>query len=201
MTLLDYFVIGGGWILYLTVHSALATNAVKEYVALNVGLQKNNYRLMYSTISGLGLLGLIYLMALTPSLEIFSPPGYLKYFAMILASYGVIVLVTSFRHISLRSFLGVRSSEVTQLRREGIHGYVRHPIYSGTILIFIGMFLYHPTDLISLTVLVNFAYLPIGISLEEKKLLLVFGEDYRLYQSEVPSVFPFIKRGKTNDFS
>lgn len=109
---------------------------------------------------------------------------------MILASWGVIILVVSFRHISGLAFLGLRKEINQGLVQEGLHGYMRHPIYTGTILVLIGLFGYHPTDIILLTDLVVLAYLPFGIRWEERKLIDEFGEEYLEYKKNVPALIP-----------
>ncbi len=74
------------------------------------------------------------------------------------------------------------------LNQSGIYKYVRHPIYTLTLLaIFI-------TPIMSLDrALLGFAmglYLMVGIPIEEKKLLLLFGEAYQNYRKQVPALIP-----------
>jgi methanethiol S-methyltransferase len=45
-----------------------------------------------------------------------------------------------------------------------------------------------------LAVGITFLYLPIGIHLEEGKLIAVFGEEYRKYREEVPALIPKLSR-------
>lgn len=174
------------WAAYLLLHSLLAAGRVKAAVPL--GTQA--YRLVYTLISVVGLLGLLYLMAVAPAAQLFVPPGWVRYVAMIFASWGVIIVIVSFRHLSMLRFLGLKKAADTGLVREGIHGYVRHPIYSGTILVLIGMVGYNPTDVSLATVLTVCAYLPLGIRWEEQKLLKQYGEAYEKYKKEVPAVVP-----------
>ncbi|REE05892.1 methyltransferase family protein [Marinoscillum furvescens] len=176
----------GAWAGYLLLHSLLAADRIKAAVPLNAQV----YRLFYSLVSVAGLLGLLYLMALAPAKLLFTPPGWMRYGAMIFASWGVIIVMVSFRHLSMLSFLGLKKEPATGLVREGIHGYVRHPIYSGTILVLIGMVGYHPTDVNVATVLTVFAYLPLGIRWEEQKLLKQYGQAYEQYKKEVPAIVP-----------
>jgi len=79
------------------------------------------------------------------------------------------------------------------LKTTGIQAKIRHPLYSGTLLIFIGYFIFNPqlTNLIMLLSL--FIYLPVGIRLEEKKLIDTFGEDYLRYKEKTPSLIPKLK--------
>lgn len=181
------------WWLYFGLHSGLASNGVKKIVK-NLGFPMSGYRLVYSGISTVGLLYVLYLVAVTPSQELFVPPGYLRYIAMILASWGIILIVVSFRHISLSGFVGLSQIKDERLTTEGIHGYVRHPIYSGVILILAGMVLYNPTDIMIVSAVAIGSYLPVGIYLEEMKLIRQFGVSYLEYRESVPAIFPKVLR-------
>ena len=178
------------WTIYLILHSALASGTVKEKARNSLGLGSRGYRLFYSVVSSVGILYIFYEMLILPSQILFSPPGWMKYTSMVMASWGVIILVVSFRHLSGLAFLGLKSEEKTGLVTEGLHGYMRHPIYTGTILILVGMFLYHPTDLILVSDLIIFIYLPFGIMWEEQKLIEEFGDSYLEYKKQVPSLIP-----------
>jgi methanethiol S-methyltransferase len=75
----------------------------------------------------------------------------------------------------------------------GIYRIVRHPIYSGTLILFLGLILFHSSAL-------SFLYFPASILLywimtyfEEKDLIRMFGEEYLLYKQKVKSrIIPFI---------
>lgn len=187
---MDYLLLIVGWGGYLGLHSLLASNPVKAFFELTLGLGVQLYRLLYSLISSIGLLFLFFLMAITPSNPIFTAGTGVRYIGMVIAVWGVILLVASFRKLSGSAFFGFSKVTKGKLVREGIHGKIRHPIYAGTILIFLGMFLYTPTDMVLTSVLVIYVYLPIGIYFEEQKLLKEFGEDYRTYKKEVPALIP-----------
>ncbi|MBR11089.1 MAG: protein-S-isoprenylcysteine methyltransferase [Rickettsiales bacterium] len=178
------------WVLYLLIHSALASGFIKAKVQNGLSLNNRWYRFLYSVISTVGI-GYVFLELLVmPSEELFVSTGWLKYVSMTIASWGVIILVVSFRHLSGLAFLGIKKEEDKGLVTEGLHGYMRHPIYTGTILILMGMFLYHPTDLILVSDLIIFIYLPFGIMWEEQKLIEEFGDSYLEYKKQVPSLIP-----------
>lgn len=189
---MDYVIIGGGWILYLSVHSILASGKVKRFVAERIPFLHNKYRLFYTLLSSLGILVLCYLLLITPAKLLFEFSVAVKYMAMVIASWGVIILVVSFRHLSGMAFLGFRAEDQGRLVKKGLHGRIRHPIYSGTILVIIGMMLYVATDLVFLSGAIILAYLPFGIHFEEKKLIKMFGDDYLEYKAEVPAIIPKI---------
>lgn len=194
MSLNTYLFIASLWIIYLLVHSALASGKVKRWVSDKLHVGPTWYRLIYTIISIVGIGFVLMQMAVAEKQVLFTSPGWLKYGAMILASWGVILVVVSFRHLSGLSFLGLKREESTHLVRTGVHGHVRHPIYSGTILILIGMFFYHPTDIVLVSDLIIFLYLPFGIKWEEDKLMDLFGAAYEQYREEVPALIPRPKK-------
>ena len=85
-----------------------------------------------------------------------------------------------------------------ELQREGIHNYVRHPLYLGTLLFIWGLFFIFPmlNNLIAVVIITGYVF--IGIRLEEKKLLIEFGNLYADYISRVPMLVPDFKRLKQN---
>jgi protein-S-isoprenylcysteine O-methyltransferase Ste14 len=75
----------------------------------------------------------------------------------------------------------------------GILGRVRHPWYSGAIL----LLWFRSLDGAGLvTSLVLTAYLVAGTLLEERKLVMEYGEEYERYQREVPMLIPWIGTGR-----
>ena len=182
------------WSGYLLLHSLLASQTAKDWAYKNLRIGVQLYRLLYSLISTIGIFYIFYQMLIIPSHELFLPTGWLKYVSMIIASWGVIILVVSFRYMSGLAFLGLKKEVYSGLITDGLHGYMRHPIYTGTILVLVGLLMYHPTDIILVTDLVIFAYLPLGIKWEEQKLIDQFGDEYLKYKKEVPALIPRLRR-------
>jgi protein-S-isoprenylcysteine O-methyltransferase Ste14 len=81
-----------------------------------------------------------------------------------------------------------------RLVTDGIYGVVRHPTYTFTL----AAFLFGPLMTLDrlMVFLASLAYLAIAIPFEEKKLVALFGEDYRCYRKRVPAVIPFWYRKK-----
>lgn len=108
---------------------------------------------------------------------------------------GIVLAVTGFAFI-FSSFL--RIGFVPSIKKEGglsmsgAYGIVRHPIYCGTILVFLGFTLLNHS-------LITLLYLPISVllyyrmaALEEKDLAAAFGSEYRKYQEKVrKKIIPF----------
>jgi protein-S-isoprenylcysteine O-methyltransferase Ste14 len=98
------------------------------------------------------------------------------------------------------SFFGIRqilnfgkTKEIkpsNEIKKSGLLGIMRHPMYLALII-----YLWCQTSKMA-DIVVNIVltvYIIIGTILEEKKLVLEFGETYINYQKEVPMLIPFIK--------
>jgi protein-S-isoprenylcysteine O-methyltransferase Ste14 len=143
-------------------------------------------------MSVVGLLVLLVINAREVTAKLFISEGIIRYVSMTLAAFGVIIIQLTFKQYSLQSFLGFKKDE-QEFKTDGILKRVRHSLYSGTILITIGFFLFYPTVSTLISVACIFVYLPIGMHLEERKLIKKYGERYLAYKKEVPALFPKIK--------
>jgi methanethiol S-methyltransferase len=101
------------------------------------------------------------------------------------------------RHYSMLQFLGMKQifqgragnamTESGELDSSGILGIMRHPWYLAVFILIWA----HDFNLAGMiTNLVLSAYLLIGTLLEERKLVLEFGDQYKLYQHQVSMFFP-----------
>lgn len=176
------------WSLYFFTHSLLASQIVKDTL-LNKGLSLKFQRLAYNFIAIIGLLGLLFYNGYISSEVIFARHQGLKIMALFLGGAGVLIMNAAFRQFNTKSFLGFENEEET-LNKSGILGYIRHPLYAGTILLTAGFFVYDPRWPTLVSLLCIYAYLPIGIYLEEKKLVKKFGQLYIDYKKEVPAIIP-----------
>jgi protein-S-isoprenylcysteine O-methyltransferase Ste14 len=116
---------------------------------------------------------------------------------------GATVLLTAFSNFNKAEFIGIEQLTVNnsdnkdiivqhQLVKTGMYGYVRHPLYFGVIIMLIGALMYFPNYSTLIFVITTFIYLPIGVSLEENKLVDEFGEQYLQYRKEVKMLVPFV---------
>ena len=180
---MDYVVLVVGWLAYFVLHSGLAAHRVKRF------FHPRWFRLLYSFIATAGLLSLLFWSGKIPSQAILKSDGWLRYLSLMLTTFGVMLIQISFKQYSLRAFIGL-ADEPKEFKTTGILQYVRHPIYAGTILIIIGFFLFIPNWPTLVSCLLMLLYLPVGIYLEEKKLIAAFGNQYLEYKKRVPSLIP-----------
>lgn len=186
------------WVVFYLHHSLFASLNIKRKIK---ALVKKAYlwnRLLYTGIASILFFGIFIYSGTIEPYPLLQPSEVLTYLGYMLAAFGTIIIVKSFKNFSGKRFAGLTPHDDLEIKDEliqtGIHGYIRHPIYAGLILIFIGYFLFSPTlaSLIHTGMLV--LYLPIGIRLEERKLLAIFGEAYKKYQSKVPALIPIGKK-------
>lgn len=106
------------------------------------------------------------------------------------------MLISILKYFKLLS--GVRSLYQAKpcggLKLEGIHKYVRHPLYLGTLLFIWGMFFIFPMLNNVIAFVIITVYVLIAIRFEEKKLLAEFGDLYADYITRVPALAPDFRK-------
>ena len=185
----------GGWCF---LHSFMITPAVINLVRKRFKKANRYYRIFYNLAA---LVTLIPVMSYYFSMKgppIFQWGGLLRIIQVLLAVSALILFIGGARRYDLAQFLGFRQfrgdnscltiKDDCSVDRGGILGIVRHPWYFGGILIVwardLGM-----ADI--LTNLVISMYFVVGAFLEERKLLMEFGDEYRDYQQRVSMLFPY----------
>lgn len=186
------------WSAWCGLHSLLITPAVSGRIQNRWGGYFAYYRLGYNLFSLLTLLPLWFytksLSGLTGAL--WSWPYSLVQGLM--ALLAVVAFVAGGRAYDLPFFLGLRQikdSRATSLlsapgplRSWGILGMVRHPWYTGGMLLVWAQKMDFPILIMSLILSVYFI---VGALLEERKLTRLYGQVYCEYQREVSMFFPY----------
>jgi len=120
--------------------------------------------------------------------------GYIPFIARL--PLGALLLIVSgyLAKKGLAIVFGERMEKPVVIRKS-VFGLVRHPIYLGEILFFLG-FLILSLSLAALAVWVAaVAFLHFIAKYEEKLLLARFGADYERYLREVPRWLPRLRKG------
>ncbi|NVK85121.1 MAG: isoprenylcysteine carboxylmethyltransferase family protein [Cytophagia bacterium] len=191
---LDHLILFVGWLLFYGIHSALATERVKSAI----GISARTYRLLYNLISTVLFFGMLLLGAIIYSVLLFPPSPFSNYTGLMLAAIGLFVIKRAFRNYSTRAFLGFKRDLSEGLKTTGVQAKIRHPLYTGTLLVVVGYVFFNP-QLTSLTILAALlVYLPFGIRWEEKKLIKMYGEEYVEYRNSVPALFPSLNLKKNS---
>lgn len=199
---MNHFLLIFFWILYYVIHSILASTSVKAFFKRKMEKYFRYYRLYYSIFATITLGCLLYFQYSFDS-PILIKSSLIKYFAILFFTLpGIIIMFISIKkYFMLLS--GIRSIytpvPASELKINGIHRIVRHPLYSGTTLFVWGLFFVFPflNNLIAASLLT--LYILIGIIFEEKKLKIEFGKNYEEYIARVPMLIPdFRNRKKAN---
>jgi len=198
---MKYLLITLMWTGYCALHSYLISirftnlmnRLLKKYYAF--------YRLFYILISLFLLIPLINYTGQLDNEVIIVYGHYLDILRYILI-YGSLFMffwAFFFDYDSL-SFFGIRQifnfgktkelKSSNEIKKSGLLGIMRHPMYFA-LIIYLWCQTSKMADLVVNLVLT--VYIIIGTILEEKKLVLEFGETYIQYQKEVPMIIPFTK--------
>jgi methanethiol S-methyltransferase len=187
------------WIAYCFVHSALISVTVTNFLKRTLRIQYRFFRIFYNIFSFLTLIFLI----LYSNSGAWKPEPLFTWKGMHAVQYGVvalgaILLFAAARHYKMLQFLGINQilqgksgagmAESGELDTTGVLGLIRHPWYSGVFL------LLWASDITLRELVINLilsSYLVIGTFLEERKLVLEFGDRYREYQRQVSMFIPF----------
>ncbi len=152
-------------------------------------------RLSYSVPLWLGIflfLGVVGRHALGHRANLFQQfPGCIA-LAALLVSLGLLFTVWARVHLGGNWSGRVTLKQNHELIRTGPYAWVRHPIYTGLILAFIGnaLALGEWQSLLA-TVLITLSFI-IKLRLEERWMIELFGDSYSRYQGQVPALFPGI---------
>jgi protein-S-isoprenylcysteine O-methyltransferase Ste14 len=189
---MNYILLALSWIVFYTLHSILAASKLKRILQGKWGNAYKWYRLVYTLISSLLFLGIMIQALLIPKTVLIPKGDLTDYLGYMLAGFGTIILTKSSKNYSIKRFLGFQpfEKEDETLVTTGLYSKVRHPLYAGLILIFLGYFLFAGTISSAVHLGCLLLYLPFGIYFEEKNLVIQFGEAYQKYKSAVPSLIP-----------
>ena len=187
-----------GWVVWCTLHSALISIPVTEYMKRKLGDGFRFYRLFYNIFSLATLIPLLFYTASMRQEPVFRWEGPLGIIPYILLATGIGLFIIGGRNYSLFQLLGIAQikrggtnrslSEYGKFVVSGIHRMIRHPWYLGGIMIV------WARDLSLSAILTNLvisSYFVIGAILEERKLVREIGEPFREYQRNVSMLFPY----------
>ncbi len=191
----EHFIIGAGWSIFCVLHSVLADGGLKKKLAVSKPKLFTYYRLFYTLFAFASMAAVLLYQFSIPSLLLFNNSGWIYFFGWaITVTGGAIMLICIKKYfLSLSGLKSLVAHQVVanELRIDGIHRYVRHPLYLGTFLFIWGAWLVYPGLSFLIANVIITIYTLLGIILEEKKLVQEFGEDYKNYMKKVPRILPF----------
>ena len=189
------------WTAYCSLHSYLISIRFTRQVARQLKSYYAFYRLFYVVVSIVLLIPLIDYTVHADGAVPIAYPMPLNVLRYVLIGGSLIMFGWAFfLNYDLLSFLGIRQimtfrkqdTSPKEISKKGPLGMVRHPMYLA-LMVYLWCQTFSVMDLTVNVVLT--VYVIIGTILEERKLVLEFGDAYLRYQREVPMLIPFAKRG------
>tara|TARA_R110000787_G_scaffold285173_2_gene400089 strand:+ start:46380 stop:47000 length:621 start_codon:yes stop_codon:yes gene_type:complete len=201
LPLIDVAVYGAMWAVFGLAHSLLASESMKARLHGWLGA---GYRLAYN---GFAIVTLVAVFlgghAFLGALPAYDLSGTQKVVLGGLEIAGWVLMFLALGGYDLGRFAGtaqVRAAkgggavdEDGPLRIDGLHRYVRHPLYSAVFLILWGA-AWSPLGL--MTAFFGSVYLVVGTWLEERRLIARYGDAYAAYRACVPAFVPW--RGRAH---
>jgi protein-S-isoprenylcysteine O-methyltransferase Ste14 len=185
------------WAAWGALHSGMISIAAHRWVERRARWLAAYYRIAFNAVSIAAIIPVIAYELSPRGRPVFGWPGawVIGKYAMWLAAATLFVLGAMqydlLRVAGLRQVLEKGSADSSSICRglckDGVLGFVRHPWYAAAILILWARNL-DSVWLVTSSVLT--VYVIVGTILEERKLVLEFGDEYRLYQREVSMLFP-----------
>ena len=195
---MNNFILAMLWIIWCAIHSGMISVKATEYLKRRCGSSFRFYRLVFNLVAIATIIPVILYGRSMQGHVIFRWEGFIIAFQVLLLIITALLFLAGTRHYDMLQFLGIRQirtgtshtvlTETGKLDTRGILGITRHPWYLATIMLVWARGL-DVSALITNVILT--IYLIVGTGLEERKLLMEYGEDYRKYQKKVSMLIPF----------
>lgn len=194
---MQYVWLAISWVLFGLVHSVFAASKIKQWAKKIMQSRYAYYRLIYSSLATIALALVLYYYFSVPQQLLWADSLVEKAIAVAIFIPAVVIMAVTikkyFMDLSGIDVLLKRTAAPAHLEQTGLHKYMRHPLYSGTLLFVWSIFVWQPslTNLVSCICIT--LYTRIGIYFEEKKLVLEFGDAYKQYAKKTPMLVPGIR--------
>ncbi len=185
-------------LIYGLLHSLLASLPVKGFIHRRLGPRSSRwYRLAFNFLAVITFLPVLGLLVILPEKKVYQLPFPWDLISLTLQLLALVALLAGLRQTGITSFLGLQQyftgnpGRPHRLVTGGRYRYVRHPLYSAG-LAFIWLLPVLTWDMLAVNLGFTI-YILLGIQLEERKLLLEYGEAYAVYRRRTPMLIPGIR--------
>jgi protein-S-isoprenylcysteine O-methyltransferase Ste14 len=191
--LISHLLLASWWIVYVAIHSILATSKVKIFFHEKLHIAGATYRVVYNIVAFTGLSALVWLQIVTTSTYFIKTYPLLPILGYLMGGGGLIIMISCivkyFRQLS-----GLDKNMTGVLQVNGLHRFVRHPLYTGTFLFLLGLLCFFPLWKNLVAVCIIIGYTVYASRFEEAKLIRQFGQTYINYKNKVPAFLPGTRR-------
>ena len=194
----SYILLALATIAWCALHSAMISVSATRTLQKHAGSSYRYYRLFFNFVAIVSLIPIIVYQHSLKGEPLFDWQRYFRVLQILFIVLGIIFFLLGAKKYDARRFFGFAQLKDSDSRHSmaatpnldtsGIHRLVRHPWYTALLL-----FLWsRPLDIATLVINSVFSlYLIIVSLLEERKLVMEFGERYIRYQKEVSMLLPF----------
>src|SRR5450759_3866811 len=185
------------FLFFAVFHSILAMDHAKNKAEKLMGKGYRYYRLICSIISFPLIIPAFWVWASSSKSSplVYAIPDNLYPLVILVRLCAIGLFGYAALQTDVLEFIGIKREKKKSLITRGSYAIVRHPLYLAGILILITNMRMTQIDLLA-TLLIS-GYFVTGAFIEEKRLLSVFGEEYRQYKQQVSMFIPvkwFVKK-------
>jgi protein-S-isoprenylcysteine O-methyltransferase Ste14 len=181
---------------YGAVHSLLAAHFIKQWAEARLGARYHQfYRAFFNIVAGVLLTLLAALALCLPDQVLYTIPYPWFIITIVTQLLTIVGLLAGLQQTGAGSFLGVAqvlrqepADTPARLVTDGLYRWVRHPIYTATLLL-IWLLPVMTANMLGLAIGAT-VYILVGARLEERKLEAEFGDAYRDYKRRTPMLIP-----------
>ncbi len=186
-------VLVGAIVVWAGLHSWMASLSAKAGFGRALGEKAaRGYRLAYNAIAVLSFAPILWLMRMLPDHELYLVEAPWRYLMMAAEAAAALLLLLALLDTDTLHFAGLRqiveADRPSRLVTAGFYRWVRHPLY------FFGLLILWLTPYMTINMLTTIAsltaYIIAGASLEERRLVHEFGEEYQVYKRKTPMLIP-----------
>lgn len=190
--------------LYGALHSLLAARKVKRLAAARFGQAAFDryYRLFFVGVVSITALPLPVLVWLLPDRSIYNIPSPWVFLTLLIQALAGVALLAGVMQTGAMRFLGIQQlfapesdpAVAETLVTGGLYRWVRHPLYTASLLI---IWLTPVMTWNVLALLLGLTgYLLVGMIFEERKLVEQFGQKYEEYRRRTPRIIPWLRHDR-----
>jgi methanethiol S-methyltransferase len=187
------------WIIWCVIHSSLISSSLNKHVKNRLERYYKFYRLFYNLVALATLIPLILYSQNLKGPVLSRWEGYMTFVQLLLLTVAITLFIAGGLKYDILQFSGIRQirsgkshsalSESGEINTTGILSVTRHPWYlAAMILVWVDYREMYVSKLIVNIVLTG--YLIVGTILEERRLMIEFGDSYRDYMGRVSMLLP-----------
>jgi protein-S-isoprenylcysteine O-methyltransferase Ste14 len=197
--MIEYLLIVSGVLIFGLQHSGISALRVKNYIIDRWG--KEGYARLFNATSIVGILVPFIAMNYWNWLYFVIEPSLVQPLlfssGVVLIAIGLVVAMMASRVISVSTVADMRTDREADLVTSGIYSRTRHPLYLATILLLLGLAALYPFDRVIVFSIALCVYVIIGAYLEERKLVIHYGQKYLEYRKQAGFMLPRIRGPQT----